>query len=221
MSPRVLAACAVLVVACALPEAERRDGGTGGAGTGGTSSAGADPGGGGSGGGPAPCRQGEVYLGRFGICIDAFEASRGPADEAESLQGELPWVIVTLIEAQAACVNAGKRLCTLEEWREACGGPNGLEFPYGDTYDPNACNGATGAILETGQLTDCMGGLAGLFDMSGNAHEWVGDCTSGSCYEAGGSYENGEPNLRCTSTFQQGTDWADPSTGFRCCRTPE
>jgi len=42
--------------------------------------------------------------------------------------------------AETACANAGKRLCTLDEWTFACRGERGTKFPYGPTYRANMCN---------------------------------------------------------------------------------
>lgn len=42
--------------------------------------------------------------------------------------------------AQLACENAGKRLCREAEWVRACRGEDDRDFPYGDSYEPLACN---------------------------------------------------------------------------------
>lgn len=42
--------------------------------------------------------------------------------------------------ARIACENAGKRLCREEEWVRACRGEADRDFPYGDAYEPLACN---------------------------------------------------------------------------------
>jgi formylglycine-generating enzyme len=42
--------------------------------------------------------------------------------------------------AELACRNAGKRLCTLEEWIFACRGEAARKFPYGEHYDSARCN---------------------------------------------------------------------------------
>jgi hypothetical protein len=42
--------------------------------------------------------------------------------------------------AEAACANAGKRLCTMDEWTTACRGERRTKFPYGATYRQGACN---------------------------------------------------------------------------------
>lgn len=42
--------------------------------------------------------------------------------------------------AREACGNAGKRLCNPAEWLTACRGERPRKFPYGDRYEPGACN---------------------------------------------------------------------------------
>ncbi|MEK6543187.1 MAG: hypothetical protein AABZ44_01950, partial [Elusimicrobiota bacterium] len=40
------------------------------------------------------------------------------------------------MQAEAACVNAGKRLCSDDEWLRACRGPYRAQFPYSWPKDP-------------------------------------------------------------------------------------
>ena len=42
--------------------------------------------------------------------------------------------------ADIACRNAGKRLCTAEEWRTACRGERNTRYPYGTEYEQGTCN---------------------------------------------------------------------------------
>ena len=42
--------------------------------------------------------------------------------------------------ADSACKNAGKRLCTVEEWVTACRGEHPRKFPYGHLYQERQCN---------------------------------------------------------------------------------
>jgi formylglycine-generating enzyme len=44
------------------------------------------------------------------------------------------------LAARQVCQNAGKRLCREHEWERACRGERGRPYPYGDTYEPGACN---------------------------------------------------------------------------------
>jgi formylglycine-generating enzyme required for sulfatase activity len=55
-------------------------------------------------------------------------------------RGIIPQGYISGEQAQAACRNAGKRLCTSTEWLKACEGPANTIFPYGKSYRPEACN---------------------------------------------------------------------------------
>lgn len=59
---------------------------------------------------------------------------------AISKKGRKPQGYISRDEAQAACENAGKRLCTDEEWITACKGKRPTTYPYGDEHQDGACN---------------------------------------------------------------------------------
>jgi len=86
--------------------------------------------------------------------IYAYEASR--PDARHDARGVLehrscskalvmPWSSVSQTEAREACAQAGKRLCTEEEWTAACSWDSAASawrtYPYGNSYSPTACNG--------------------------------------------------------------------------------
>ncbi|MGC8927091.1 MAG: formylglycine-generating enzyme family protein [Myxococcota bacterium] len=84
------------------------------------------------------------------FCMDRYEASRPDATEssagtnnsyATSRRGVIPWQIKDNLEANNACKNAGKRLCTEKEWYFACAGKDERIYSYGNKYDPIICNG--------------------------------------------------------------------------------
>lgn len=60
--------------------------------------------------------------------------------KAASRRGAIPSAYLTMAAARDACIEAGKRLCSLEEWQTACRGQEGRQFPYGDTYKRGVCN---------------------------------------------------------------------------------
>ena len=72
--------------------------------------------------------------------LPPWEKARDFEPRAASKKGALPNGYTTGKLAALACKNAGKRLCTLDEWRTACRGEADLPFPYGDKYAQGKCN---------------------------------------------------------------------------------
>jgi len=72
--------------------------------------------------------------------LPLWQRERDAVPMAVSRQGVLPNGHVSGAEAETACQNAGKRLCTLEEWRLACGGEQGWDFPWGESFEHRKCN---------------------------------------------------------------------------------
>lgn len=54
--------------------------------------------------------------------------------------GQIPQAYLSQVLARRACENAGKRLCSQDEWVAACKGKAGLKFPYGGAYKQGVCN---------------------------------------------------------------------------------
>lgn len=153
---------------------------------------------------------------------------------------DYPVVCVDWCDARAYCEWAGKRLCLgvggkptdgqpSGEWTGACSAGQ-YSYPYGDTYDPAACNGwdyGAHKLLPVASLPGCEGGLPGLHDMSGNVEEWAGSCkgsgANAQCNASGGNYMTTNPDfLKC---FGGGTSTPPRSSytsqlGFRCCADP-
>jgi len=164
-----------------------------------------------------------------------------PVARAEHPVGGVNWC-----SAAAFCAWAGKRLCGSRDagavapedatdpakaaWMAACTNlDDGLHaYPYGNAYDPAACNGkdlARGGTAAVRSLAGCGGGHPGLNDMSGNVFEWIDACTAdgGSsgqtdrCVAQGGSFLAGELLLRCSGVYQPERAAEDCQLGFRCC----
>ena len=131
-----------------------------------------------------------------------------------------PAVLVTWYGARAACQAEGKRLCKKSEWVEACGGPHGHQFPYGEKWDEAACNGYEAGKKTTvpvGSMNKCAGGYPGLFDMHGNVWEWVDDCDRGKCLVHGGSYSTYYNYMDCIHSQKNPPEIGEVYIGFRCC----
>ena len=169
--------------------------------------------------GPA-CFPDQVQIERF--CIDVYEAYVVELDEhgdehphspfdvveglrvrAKSAANVFPQGYISQMQASDACANAGKRLCSADEFVRACRGPDRTAFyPYGGRqHVKGACNEGKGSFValtfgpdpkrwtyanfNDPQLDQLENGLArtgaydrcespeGAHDLVGNLHEWV------------------------------------------------
>ncbi|MEO7037801.1 MAG: SUMF1/EgtB/PvdO family nonheme iron enzyme [Polyangiaceae bacterium] len=69
-----------------------------------------------------------------------FQLAEDFEPRAESRAGVTPNGYLSGNLAAVACRNAGKRLCTIDEWVFACRGEAARKFPYGDHYEEGVCN---------------------------------------------------------------------------------
>lgn len=69
------------------------------------------------------------------------------------------------------------RLPTEAEWEHAAKGPDGLEFPWGDTFDPAAANTRETGVHTTTPVGAFPAGRSpfGVYDMAGNVEEFTAD----------------------------------------------
>lgn len=156
-----------------------------------------------------------------------------------------PAVHITYAEAEAYCRWAGKRLPSDREWVEAAyterrASPpapfvTGRTYPYpqGDTPGGANCLGdcanaarpvAHGAALMRGrghvETGTSPAGVNGLFDMGGNAWEWVDAGERGEKRTRGGSWWYGAAQMRADHLAGKPPETAVVYIGFRCVKAP-
>jgi formylglycine-generating enzyme len=171
---------------------------------------------------PPPCPPEMIPVGKR-VCIDRWEAhlvvaegegtapwphwqrpEKGRAYQARSAAGAFPQGYISRVEAAAACKGAGKRLCRMSEWRQACEGATRRTYPYGSRRVEGRCNSGKPHLLQarfgmnpalwkydehfndpalnqlegwlapSGAHDGCVSD-AGVYDLVGNLHEWVAD----------------------------------------------
>jgi len=173
------------------------------------------------------------------VCMDELEWSNRP--------GKRPSVMVRFVEAEKKCASVGKRLCTEYEWEMACEGPETRPWPYGHTFEPEACNSSKEFIpyseeklnaeekkvreTETwrvyqgevgGSRPKCTSAF-GVKDLVGNVEEWVR--TSRKAWQFRSSLKGGfwsKPWSHCRGTNDShGPMFRYYEVGFRCCKDVE
>lgn len=167
-----------------------------------------------------------------------------------------PTLVSSFFSAVEFCASQGKRLCLAEEWRGACQGAQLRRYSASD--DPAALGAAFGLrfcntvgsqvagnapdaqflfdyLARAGTFANC--GTEGVYDLTGNAAEWVwadsaltaGTYTESSVLNLGECGQFAEPLPALPAGFDfsgqaidgLGTDYQGylrENMGFRCCR---
>ncbi|MCC6649456.1 MAG: SUMF1/EgtB/PvdO family nonheme iron enzyme [Polyangiaceae bacterium] len=211
----------------------------------------------------AACPSGMARVRDF--CVDQYEASLvevtggktlphphfqpvgGARVRAVSKRGVFPQGYISRDEAEAACKEAKKRLCTDDEWLTACRGRKPTKFPYGDEHKDGYCNDSGvsplnklfpdrpdgekygASTMNDPRLNQVPGGLGKtggfgrcrngfkLHDMVGNLHEWTAD--KGGTFRGGYYLDTKINGEGCDyKTTAHDAKYHDYSTGFRCCK---
>ncbi len=159
------------------------------------------------------------YMDATEVTVAAYEAcvSRGGCEKARTIYEDFsrprqPKVGVSWHHADAYCRESGKHLPTEAEWEKAARGTDGRRYPWGN--EKATCKHAvikdrrgrscgvqkTGTSRATGR-TFVVGSRSpnpyGLYDMSGNAWEWVADWYSSSYGRCGKACSGDNPKGPC------------------------
>lgn len=134
-----------------------------------------------------------------------------------------PAVHVSWHEANAYCTARGGRLPTRAEWAAAAytemrmSPPEGFvtgttyTYPVGNT--PDGMNNNRKAHVPVATTRE---GVNGLYDMGGNAWEWLADRQGDDALTAGGSWWYGPAQTRASGMQWKPADFYAVYVGFRC-----
>lgn len=141
------------------------------------------------------------------FCIDRYEWPNSA--------GVMPKTAVSWVEAKMICTDAGKRLCTKEEWVTACQGESRSVYPYGNQYNAQKCPTEGKKTWVSGSFQKCN--QNGISDMLGNSWEWVETRDGDYRLMMGGSYKLGS-EAHCGLKAEGTVATRSNETGFRCCK---
>ena len=204
--------------------------------------------------------QQEIYLDAFWVdkyevSVENYNVFRRAANYVEPsvpfFQGDynilktpnFPVVGVSWLDAVNYCTWAGKRLLMEAEWEKAARGTHGLVYPWGNRVLPKRANisgTADGFKYMSPVGSFPMGrSVYGVYDMSGNASEWVEDWYDQFYYQKspminpegtaksknrvfrGGSWDARKVDIRAAKRFAATSGRKDSIVGFRCGKSVE
>lgn len=177
------------------------------------------------------CPDDMIRINRF--CIDRYEYP--------NIKGAYPDFAMSAYDAEKACSDINKRLCSYTEWHRACVGSHGYYYSYGPVFKPGLCNDskiydrqpnwmlmfspgwkAYARTLYKGEPSGSRPGCItdeGVYDLPANVREWVKD---GNQYVVPSGYWYGTMQGPPTCDYvirNHSPGFASYEFSTRCCKT--
>jgi formylglycine-generating enzyme required for sulfatase activity len=173
------------------------------------------------------------YMDTHEVTQSQYEKMRG-SNPSKFKGPDLPVEQVTWSEANAYCMQMGKRLPTEAEWEKAARVGSTANYAWGNSMDPAYAWFKENANDTTHPVGQKKPNTFGLFDMNGNVWEWVADWYDKLYYEnspaknpkgpdhgeerviRGGSWYSGDRHLLSATRYWSGPSVRNSNFGFRC-----
>jgi formylglycine-generating enzyme required for sulfatase activity len=191
------------------------------------------------------CFDQPFWIDKYEVTNTQFELLSGQSENASQWNEPLrPREHITWFEALAFCEGKrGVRLPSEREWEYAARGPESLIYPWGDSFTTSNTVYTTnsgGGTAEVGSKEEGVSWV-GAFDLSGNVMEWTSTIYSQGDFRypykvddgredlgifrqrvlRGGSWNEGQNNMRAGYRYNFAPDSQTWATGFRCARNYE
>ncbi len=110
-------------------------------------------------------------------------------------RADVPMTLVTWWGAEAYCETLNRRLPTEAEWERAARGSQNQIYPWGNSFDLNRAKSSVPQADGTVSVSEYPNGTSeyGVFNLAGNASEWVSDWYSPTYYPEQYNSNGGQP----------------------------
>ena len=179
----------------------------------------------------------EVTNALYKACVDAGACTEPQSiDHYDNLAyANHPVVYVDWNQAKTYCEWRGADLPSESQWEKAARGIDERTYPWGEEIDCDRANYTPSCVGDTSEVGSYESGKSpyGLYDLAGNAWEWVddwyaaypGNTIASSYYGAtyrvlrGGSWNFNVDFARVSIRYRYNPDSSSSNIGFRCFRS--
>jgi iron(II)-dependent oxidoreductase len=161
------------------------------------------------------CFDKPFWIDRTEVTQAQFRRFNGKAGRESKWTGDnRPRDSVTWFEARDFCAQRGARLPTEAEWEYAARGPDGLEYPWGNSWDSNNAVYSGNSGGQTADAGSRPGGVSwvGALDMSGNVWQWMSSSYKAYPYDPKDGRESSELARNDQGRVLRGGSWLSTNT---------